>query len=182
MAKEQRDHLAQRHVAAAVQFPNGLLHLFRDAAVGNLLAPGFWRCVFGFTLARRGLARLPGLAAFLPAGMATSPSIAILREERQALVAEDRFDLEFTASMAQQSVFQEGARHIAGAHAQSLGGTRTVPPGVRRALDRIYRHWVASLVEILETHATEPAIREALAVHARYHLSGLAALLRADTP
>lgn len=73
-------------------------------------------------------------------------------------------------------------QRMAVAHAQSLGGTRTVPPSVRRALDRIYRHWVASLVEILETHATEPAIREALAVHARYHLSGLAALLRADTP
>jgi AcrR family transcriptional regulator len=73
-------------------------------------------------------------------------------------------------------------QRLAVAHARSLGGTRTVPLSVRRALDRIYRHWVASLVEILETHATEPAIREALAVHARYHLSGLAALLRANTP
>lgn len=73
-------------------------------------------------------------------------------------------------------------QRLAVAHAHSLGGTRTVRPSVRRALDRIYRHWVASLVEILETHATEPAIREALAVHARYHLSGLSALLRADTP
>jgi AcrR family transcriptional regulator len=73
-------------------------------------------------------------------------------------------------------------QRLAVAHARSLGGGGAASPAVRAALDRIYRHWVASLVEILETHTAEPAIREAVAAYARYHLAGLAALLEVNVP
>jgi AcrR family transcriptional regulator len=46
----------------------------------------------------------------------------------------------------------------------------------KRALTRIYRAFVATLGAILVEERAEHALREALALHATYHLSGLKAL------
>jgi AcrR family transcriptional regulator len=68
---------------------------------------------------------------------------------------------------------------LALAHASSVSPGGDEPPALHDALRRVYRHWVAVLAEILEVHDDERAIRDAVGLFMRYHLSGMQALLRA---
>ena len=54
--------------------------------------------------------------------------------------------------------------------------TFAVTPATKRTLTRIYRGFVATLGAILAEERAEHAVREAVARHATYHLSGLKAL------
>lgn len=64
-------------------------------------------------------------------------------------------------------------------HAHTLSPTFAVTPATKRTLTRIYRSFVATLGTILVEERADQAVREAVAWHATYHLSGLAALFRA---
>ncbi|HWA75449.1 MAG TPA: helix-turn-helix domain-containing protein [Polyangiaceae bacterium] len=61
-------------------------------------------------------------------------------------------------------------------HARTTYPAFPVTPTSRRALTRIYQAFVATLGAILTEERTERAVREALALQATYHLSGLKAL------
>jgi len=61
-------------------------------------------------------------------------------------------------------------------HAHATYPTFAVTPATKRTLTRIYRGFVATLGAILAEERAEHAVREAVARHATYHLSGLKAL------
>ncbi|MCU0691682.1 MAG: TetR/AcrR family transcriptional regulator [Polyangiaceae bacterium] len=61
-------------------------------------------------------------------------------------------------------------------HARTTYPTFAVTPAAERTLTRIYRGFVATLATILAQERAEPAVREAVALQATYHLSGLKAL------
>jgi AcrR family transcriptional regulator len=61
-------------------------------------------------------------------------------------------------------------------HARTTFPTFDVTPATKRALTRIYRAFVATLGTILAEERAEYAVRDAVALHATYHLSGLKAL------
>ncbi|MEO8903548.1 MAG: TetR family transcriptional regulator [Polyangiaceae bacterium] len=61
-------------------------------------------------------------------------------------------------------------------HARTTYPTFTVTPARKRALTRIYQAFVATLGTILAEERAEHAVREAVALHGAYHLSGLKAL------
>lgn len=61
-------------------------------------------------------------------------------------------------------------------HAHATYPTFAVTPATKRTLTRIYRSFVATLGAILAEERAEHAVREAVARHATYHLSGLKAL------
>lgn len=61
-------------------------------------------------------------------------------------------------------------------HARTTYPTFAVTPATRRTLTRIYRSFVATLGTILAEERSDHAVREAVALHATYHLSGLKAL------
>jgi AcrR family transcriptional regulator len=61
-------------------------------------------------------------------------------------------------------------------HFQSLRPDYEVPRPIRTALERIYRNWVVTIVEILETQKSAAAIRDGVEAFSRYHMAGLAAL------
>jgi AcrR family transcriptional regulator len=62
---------------------------------------------------------------------------------------------------------------MAVSHFRTLTPDLEVTRAQRVALDRIYRNWVVSIVEILETQKSESAIRDALEAFSRYHMAGL---------
>jgi AcrR family transcriptional regulator len=64
------------------------------------------------------------------------------------------------------------------AHAPSLASKAEARPAVAFDLEEIYRNYVASLVRILKRFADGKQIREATRTYERYHLGGLAGLLR----
>ncbi|HEY3383610.1 MAG TPA: TetR/AcrR family transcriptional regulator [Vicinamibacterales bacterium] len=70
-------------------------------------------------------------------------------------------------------------QRLAVAHFRGLEPALAVTPALRSALERIYRHWVDTLVEILVTHQSSAAIREAVGLFSAYHLAGLEALFGA---
>lgn len=61
-------------------------------------------------------------------------------------------------------------------HVRTTYPSFAVTPASRRALTRIYGAFVATLGAILAEERAEHAVREAVALHATYHLSGLKAL------
>jgi AcrR family transcriptional regulator len=61
-------------------------------------------------------------------------------------------------------------------HARTTYPTFAVTPATKRTLTRIYRGFVATLGTILAEERAEHGVREAVALHAAYHLSGLKAL------
>jgi AcrR family transcriptional regulator len=61
-------------------------------------------------------------------------------------------------------------------HARTTYPNFAVTPASRRALTRIYQAFITTLGAILMEERTEHALREALALQATYHLSGLKAL------
>lgn len=61
-------------------------------------------------------------------------------------------------------------------HARTTFPTFTATPASKRALTRIYKAFVATLGTILAEERGEHAVREAIALQATYHLSGLKAL------
>jgi AcrR family transcriptional regulator len=64
------------------------------------------------------------------------------------------------------------------AHAPTLAERADASPAVSFDLEEIYRNYVASLVRILERFEDGEEIREATRTYERYHLGGLAGLLR----
>lgn len=58
-------------------------------------------------------------------------------------------------------------------HAREAHPDVVVTPGKKRALTRIYRAFFATLASILDEERRERALREAVALHTIYHLSGL---------
>lgn len=65
-------------------------------------------------------------------------------------------------------------------HARITFPSFEVTPARRRALTRIYRAFVVVLGTILSEERAEHAVREAVAVQANYHLSGLKAFFAAN--
>lgn len=61
-------------------------------------------------------------------------------------------------------------------HARTTYASFAVTPARKRTLTRIYKAFVATLGGILTEERAEHAVREAVALHATYHLSGLKAL------
>jgi AcrR family transcriptional regulator len=61
-------------------------------------------------------------------------------------------------------------------HARTTYATFAVTPASKRTLTRIYKAFVGTLGAILTEERAEHAVREAVALHATYHLSGLQAL------
>jgi AcrR family transcriptional regulator len=67
-------------------------------------------------------------------------------------------------------------RRLAIGHYRSLGRDLRVAPAQHFALERIYRNWVRTMVEILAASDRETVIRERVEAYSRYHLAGLNAL------
>ncbi len=65
-------------------------------------------------------------------------------------------------------------------HFRHLDPSLDVGPGERLVLRLAYQNLVRSMVEILETHSEEAAIRSAVTAYGRYHLAGLKHLLTAS--
>jgi AcrR family transcriptional regulator len=67
-------------------------------------------------------------------------------------------------------------------HARTTYPTFAVTPASKRTLTRIYEAFVATLGTILAEERSERAVREAVALQATYHLSGLDALFVSAQP
>lgn len=67
-------------------------------------------------------------------------------------------------------------------HARATYPTFAVTPGKKRTLARIYRGFITALGTSLAEERTEQAVREAVALQATYHLSGLKALFAGTQP
>lgn len=61
-------------------------------------------------------------------------------------------------------------------HALTTYPTFAITPAIKRALTRIYKAFIATLGTILAEERAEQAVREAIALQAAYHLSGLKAV------
>jgi AcrR family transcriptional regulator len=66
---------------------------------------------------------------------------------------------------------------LAVAHFRGLNPALSLTNEERFALDRIYRNWASTLVDILETFEDDAGIRASVDAFSRYHLAGLHALL-----
>jgi AcrR family transcriptional regulator len=67
-------------------------------------------------------------------------------------------------------------------YARTTYPTLAVTPASKRALRRIYEAFVATLGTLLVEERAEPAVREAVARQATYHLTGLKAFFAAGQP
>lgn len=67
-------------------------------------------------------------------------------------------------------------------HARDTYPRFAVTPAKKRALARIYQAFVTTLAALLEHERSERALREAVALHTLYHLSGLEAFFLAAAP
>lgn len=109
-----------------------------------------------------------------------------------------RFTIEHRARIVFLLLRAEGTKHeafvdglvrllveLAIQHAKHSFPCFTVTAARRRALTRIYGAFVSTLASILVEERSERALREAIALHASYHLSGLRAFfsgVHADAP
>lgn len=107
--------------------------------------------------------------------------------------------LAFTIAHRQQVVFlllrAQGTKHerfagevvrllveLALEHARTTYPTFAVTPASKRALARIYKAFIATLGTILAEERAEHAVREAVALQATYHLTGLKAFFASVEP
>ncbi len=67
-------------------------------------------------------------------------------------------------------------------HARSTYPTFALTPASKRALARIYKAFVAALGTLLAEERAEHVVREAVALHATYHLTGLKAFFASVEP
>lgn len=128
----------------------------------------------------------------------SEPDVFALRDDHPYRRASEDL-LSFTLAHREQVVFlllrARGTKHerfaadvvrqlveLALEHARATYPTFTVTPANRRALTRIYAAFVSLLGEILTEERTEHGVRDAVALHATYHLSGLKALFLAARP
>jgi AcrR family transcriptional regulator len=70
----------------------------------------------------------------------------------------------------------ETLKSLAVEHFRALAPGLAVTPTMAFLLDRIYRAWLRTLLDLLGTYETEADIRAAVAEYLRYHLTGLRAL------
>lgn len=146
----------------------------------------------GFTaeLTRRIRAQVEALRA--------SPDVTVLEEGHPYRRASEEL-LAFTIAHRERVVLlllrAQGTKHerfasevvrllveLATEHARATYPSFVGTPATKRALTRIYRAFVATMGTILSEERAERAVRDAVAFHAAYHLTGLRALFLSVSP
>ncbi len=167
--------------AAGISTGN-IYHYYRDKNVlFDEVVPG--RFVRRLTvLIRRRIRALDGVedVLALPPGTA----FAAAAETLMAFSIKDRLRLIVLLGRSAGTRYEGFAGKLArDLQRQALSYARTVRPALdvtaelRFSLERIYVHWVETMVCILERFETEAEIRAAVASFSTYHLAGLRSLL-----